>query len=282
MTIAITGATGQLGRIVVEKLKQKVDSSTIVALARNPEKAASLGVTERQADYDDVKSLESAFAGVEKVLLISSSEIGKRASQHKNVIEAAKKAGVKTIVYTSLLHADTSSLSLAAEHVETEALLQNSGISHVILRNGWYTENYTGSLGGAVQAGALVGSAGDGKISSATREDFAEAAVAVLTGTGHEGKVYELAGDVSYTLTDLAAEVSRQVGKTIPYNDLPEADYAAILTGIGLPEGFAAALASFDVEASKGVLFDESRQLSKLIGRPTTPLADAVAAALKV
>ena len=281
MTIAITGATGQLGRIVVEKLKQKVDSSTIVALARNPEKAASLGVTARQADYDDVKSLESAFAGVEKVLLISSSEIGKRASQHKNVIEAAKKAGVKTIVYTSLLHADTSSLSLAAEHVETEALLQNSGIAHVILRNGWYTENYTGSLGGAVQAGALVGSAGDGKISSATREDFAEAAVAVLTGTGHEGKVYELAGDVSYTLTDLAAEVSRQVGKTIPYNDLPEADYAAILTKIGLPEGFAAALASFDVEASKGVLFDESRQLSKLIGRPTTPLADAVAATLK-
>lgn len=281
MTIAITGATGQLGRIVVEKLKQKIDASNIVALARSLDKAASLGVAAREADYENVQSLESALAGVETVLLISSSEIGKRAAQHKNVIDAAKKAGVKSIVYTSLLHADTSPLSLAAEHVETEELLRNSGIPHVILRNGWYSENYTGSLGGAVQAGALVGSAGNGKISSATREDFADAAVAVLTNSGHEGKVYELAGDSSYTLTDLAAEVSKQIGKDIPYNDLPEAEYAAILTKVGLPEGFAAALASFDVGASKGALFEEGQQLSKLIGRPTTPLADAVAAALK-
>lgn len=281
MTIAITGATGQLGRIVVEKLKQQIDASNIVALARSLDKAASLGVAAREADYENVQSLESALAGVETVLLISSSEIGKRAAQHKNVIDAAKKAGVKSIVYTSLLHADTSPLSLAAEHVETEELLRNSGIPHVILRNGWYSENYTGSLGGAVQAGALVGSAGNGKISSATREDFADAAVAVLTSSGHEGKVYELAGDSSYTLTDLAAEVSKQIGKDIPYNDLPEAEYAAILTKVGLPEGFAAALASFDVGASKGALFEEGQQLSKLIGRPTTPLADAVAAALK-
>jgi len=159
--------------------------------------------------------------------------------------------------------------------------LKASGVPYTILRNGWYTENYTGSIGGALAGGAFIGSAGDGKISSAARADYAEAAVAVLTGTGHEGKTYELAGDEAYTLTDLAAEVSRQTGKTIPYKNLPQAEYAAALASFGLPEGFAMALAGWDIAASKGALFDDGRQFSSLIGRPTTPFATSVTNALK-
>ncbi len=281
MTIAITGATGQLGRLVVAKLKQKIGPAGIVALVRDPAKAADLGVEARQADYERPETLEKALAGVDKLLLISSNEIGKRAAQHANVIAAAKAAGVGEIVYTSLLHADTSPLSLAVEHVATEEALKASGVAHVILRNGWYTENYAGSIPAAVQAGAFVGSAGEGRIAGATRADFAEAAVAVLTGEGHAGKVYELAGDSAFTLADLAAEVSSQTGKAIPYKDLPQADYAGILKGVGLPDAIADAIASWDVDASKGALFEDSHTLSKLIGRPTTPLADAVAAALR-
>lgn len=280
MTIAVTGATGQLGRLVIEKLKQKVDANSIVALARSPEKAADLGVPARQADYGKPETLTAALQGVETLLLISSSEVGQRAVQHSNVIAAAKKAGVKWIVYTSLLAADTSPLSLADEHKTTEAELKASGIAYTILRNGWYSENYTGSIGGAVAGGPFIGSAGNGKISSAPRADYAEAAVAVVTGTGHAGKTYELAGDEAYTLSDLAAEISTQTGKQIPYKDLPEADYAAALKGFGLPEGLADAIAGWDVGASKGALFSDSKQLSELIGRPTTPLAVAVKAAL--
>ncbi|MCA1869310.1 SDR family oxidoreductase [Agrobacterium genomosp. 3] len=280
MTIAVTGATGQLGRLVIEKLKQKVDANSIVALARSPEKAADLGVPARQADYGKPETLTAALQGVETLLLISSSEVGQRAVQHSNVIAAAKKAGVKWIVYTSLLAADTSPLSLADEHKTTEAELKASGIAYTILRNGWYSENYTGSIGGAVAGGAFIGSAGNGKISSAPRADYAEAAVAVVTGTGHAGKTYELAGDEAYTLSDLAAEISTQTGKQIPYKDLPEADYAAALKGFGLPEGLADAIAGWDVGASKGALFSDSKQLSELIGRPTTPLAVAVKSAL--
>lgn len=281
MTIAITGASGQLGRIVVSKLKEKVDPAGIVALARNTSKAADLGVDARPADYERPETLDKALAGVETLLLISSSEIGKRARQHANIIDAAKKAGVKRIVYTSLLRADTSPLSIAAEHAATEAALKASGIPHTILRNGWYTENYAGSIAGAVQAGALVGSAGEGRIASATRADYADAAVAVLTQDGHDGKVYELAGDEAFTLPDLAREISRQTGKDIAYKNLPQADYAAVLKGAGLPDIYAEALAGFDVDASKGALFDSGRQLSALIGHPTTPLSDVVAATLK-
>jgi len=222
------------------------------------------------------------LTGVDTLLLISSSEIGQRSTQHRNVIDAARKAGVKRIVYTSLLHANTSPLSLAAEHLGTEADLKASGVPYTILRNGWYTENYTGSIGGALTGGAFIGSAGDGKISSAARADYAEAAVAVLTGTGHEGKTYELAGDEAYTLTDLAAEITRQTGKTFPYKNLPEAEYAATLASFGLPEGFAQALAGWDIGASKGALFDDGRQLPTLIGRPTTPFATSVTNALKL
>lgn len=281
MKIAITGATGQLGRIVVEKLKEKTAVDNIVALVRSKEKAADLGVEAREADYEDPQSLDAALNGVDTLLLISGSEVGKRAAQHRNVIDAAKKNGVKWIVYTSLLHADTSSLSLAAEHVATEKMLKESGIPHTILRNGWYTENYTGSIGGALAGGAFIGSAGEGKIASAARKDFAEAAVQVLTTKGHEGKVYELAGDEAYTLSDLSAEISKQSGKAITYKNLPEGEYAKVLASFGLPQGLAQAIASWDVSASKGDLFDDKEQLSQLIGRPTTPLNEVVAEALK-
>lgn len=281
MKFGITGATGQLGRLVISKLKERTSETNIVALARSQQKGADLGITVREADYTKPETLNRALEGINILLLISSSEVGQRAAQHKNVIEAAKEAGVEWIVYTSLLHADTSSLSLAVEHRDTEAMLRASGIQFTFLRNGWYTENYTGSIQGALAGGAFIGSAGDGKISSASRADYADAAVAVLTGEGHRGKVYELAGDEAYTLNDLAAEISRQTGKDIPYKNLPEADYAAALAGFGLPEGLAQAIAGWDISASKDDLYDDSRQLSALIGHPTTPMKESVAEALK-
>lgn len=281
MKIAITGSTGQLGRLVVDKLKGKVSPENIVALARSREKAAGLGVEVREADYDNPETLQPALAGIDTLLLISSSEVGKRAAQHKNVIQAAQQTGVKWIVYTSLLHADTSSLSLAAEHLATEKALSEAGIPFTLLRNSWYTENYTGSIAGALAGGAFLGSAGDGKIASATREDYAEAAVAVLTSAGQQGRTYELAGDEAYTLSDLAAEVSKQTGKNIPYKNLPEKDYAAALSSFGLPEDLAQAIAGWDVAASKNDLYDDGHQLSSLIGRPTTRLSTVVAEALK-
>lgn len=266
---------------MIGKLKEKLPSSDIVALVRSPEKAADLGVAARAADYAEPATLDRALEGVDTLLLISSNEVGQRGVQHQNVIDAAKKAGVKRIVYTSLLHADVSPLSLAGEHLQTEQALKASGVPFTILRNGWYSENYTGSIGGALAGGAFIGSAGDGKISAAPRLDYAEAAVAVLTSDGHEGKTYELAGDTSWTLADLAAEISKQTGKDIPYKNLPEADYAKVLAGFGLPEALAAAIAGWDVGASQGALFDEGKQLSGLIGRPTTPLSVPVAVALK-
>lgn len=280
MTIAVTGSTGQLGRLVIAGLVDKIGADGIIALARSPEKAADLGVATRVADYDKPDTLNIALEGVDSLMLVSASELGKRTAQHRAVLEAARAAGVKRIVYTSLLKADTSPLGLAEEHRETEAMIKALGVEYTILRNGWYTENYTGSIPGAVQSGAFVGSAGEGRIASATRADFAAAAVAVLTVNGHENKVYELAGDTAYTLTDLAAEISRQTGKTIPYQDLPAEEYARILVSVGLPEGFAAVLAGFDVGASHGALFHDGKDLSQLIGRPTTPLSEAVAAAL--
>jgi NAD(P)H dehydrogenase (quinone) len=280
MKIGVTGATGQLGRLVIEKLKEKGVGQDVVALVRSTSKAADIGVEAREFDYATPENPSNSLTGIDKLLLISSNEIGQRATQHANVINAAKKAGVKSIVYTSLLHADTSSLSLAGEHLVTEAAIKASGIAHTILRNGWYTENYTGSVQAALSGGAFIGSAGEGKISSATRSDLAEAAAVVLTGSDHEGKVYELAGDMAYTLTDLAAEISKQTGKKIPYKNFSEAEYANILKSFNVPEGFAHAIAGWDVTASKGDLFDDSHQLSKLIGKSTTPLAQSVAAIL--
>jgi NAD(P)H dehydrogenase (quinone) len=281
MKVAITGATGQLGKLVVNKLKSKVSAGNIIALARSVQKASTLGVEAREADYDKIETLESALVGVDTLLFISASEVGKRAAQHHNVIAAAKKAGVKWIIYTSILHAGTSSISLAEEHLITENYIKDSGISFTILRNGWYTENYTNSIPGAIAGGALTGSAGEGKISSASRADYADAAVAVLTGDGHQGKTYELAGDEAWTLSDLAAEISHQTGKNIPYKNMPQAEYADALSHFGVPEQLAHVIAGWDIAISKGDLFDDGHKLSKIIGRPTTLLTEVVAGALK-
>lgn len=281
--IAITGATGQLGQLVIEQLLNTVPANQIVAIVRNPAKAEALrqqGITVRQGDYADESTMTSALKGVEKLLLISSSEVGQRATQHQNVINAAKAAGVKFIAYTSLLHADKSPLGLHVEHVATEKALAESGIPYALLRNGWYTENYLASAPPALEHGVFIGAAGEGKIASATRADYAAAAAKVISGDGHAGNVYELAGDHAWTLSELAAELSKQSGKNVTYQNMSEADFAAALKGVGLPAGLVDMLADSDVGASKGGLFDDSHTLSKLIGRPTTPLSESIKAIL--
>lgn len=280
MKIGITGATGQLGKLIVEQLKKEVGKDSIVALVRNTEKGKELGIETRPFDYNKPEALTEQLKGIDRLLLISANEIGKRTKQHKNVINAAKNAGTKWIVYTSILHADSTTVNLAGEHLETEKLLKDSGIDFTILRNGWYTENYTSSIEGALAGGAFIGSAGSGKISSAPRADYAEAAAIVLSDESYKGKVFELAGDNAYTLGDLAAEISKQKNMTIPYKNLPEAEYARILESFNMPKDYADAIASWDISASKGDLFDNSKQLSKLIGRPTTPMAETVKSAL--
>lgn len=280
MKTGITGATGQLGRLVIAKLKVKVADGTIVALVRNTEKAKDLGVEAREFDYNKPETLAESLKGIDQLLLISGSDIGQRARQHANIVNAAKQAGVKKIVYTSLLHTGNTTVSLAEEHLSTESAVIESGIPYSILRNGWYTENHTGSISGVLAAGAVFGSAGNGQFSSAARADFAEAAVVVLTETGHERKIYELAGDEPYTLAEYAAEIARQTGKSIDYKNLPVSEYAKILESFGLPGFIAEAIAGWDVSASKGDLFDDSHTLSKLIGRPTTPMSQVVNDAL--
>jgi NAD(P)H dehydrogenase (quinone) len=281
--IVVTGASGQLGRVVIAALLKKLPAGEIVAAVRHPEKVADLaarGVQVRPADYDQPASLVAAFKGADKLLLISASEVGRRVPQHRAVIDAAKAAGVGLLAYTSILQAATSPLPLAAEHRETETLIRASGLPAVILRNGWYTENYTAGIPAALQYGVVLGSAGQGKIASAARADYAEAAAAVLTQENQAGRIYELAGDESYTLAELAAEIARQSGKAVAYQDLPESEFKAALLGAGLPDFLATLLAESDVGASKGGLFDDGRQLSALIGRPTTPLAELVRLAL--
>jgi len=282
--IVVTGATGQLGRLVVENLLKTVPANAIVAAVRDPAKAADLaarGVLVRRADYTQPDSLDSAFAGAEKILLISSSEMGQRAAQHRAVIEAAVRSGVKLIGYTSILHADTSLLGLAGEHRETEAMLKTSGLPYVLLRNGWYTENHTASLPAALAHGVVLGCAGNGRFATATRADYAAAAAAAMTLPNQAGRVYELVGDSAYTLAEFAAEIAQQAAKPVAYNDMTEADFRNALIGFGLPDPVAAMLADSDIAASKGALFDDSRQLSSLIGRPTTPMRETVAAAIK-
>lgn len=281
--IIVTGATGQLGRLVIQNLLKTTPPGQIVAAVRSPDKAQDLaaqGINVRQADYTQPATLATAFAGATKLLLISSSEVGQRVAQHKAVIDAASQAGVKLLAYTSLLHADRSPLGLAAEHQATEALLAASGLPYVLLRNGWYTENYVGNAAAAIAHGAVLGCAKDGRIASAARADYAAAAAAVLTAEDQAGKVYELAGDTSYTLTELAAELARQSGKPVTYQDMPQEAYASALESIGLPGWLAQMLADSDTGVSKGGLFDDSHQLSQLIGRPTTPLAESVRLAL--
>lgn len=280
--IVITGANGQLGQLIVKELLNTTPAASIVAAVRDPAKAAGLaelGVQVRKADYNDPATLDAAFAGAEKILLISSSEVGQRLAQHRNVIDAAKRAGAGLLAYTSLLHADRSPLGLAGEHKATEELLRASGLRTAILRNGWYFENYTAGLGGALAHGVLLGSAQDGRVSAATRADYAAAAAAVLTAAAPEA-LYELAGDRSFSLPELAAELSRQAGKEVPYKDMPEADYKAALLGAGLPGWLAVLLSDSDAGVAKGALEDNGGALSRLIGRATTPLAEAVRVAL--
>lgn len=282
--IVVTGASGQLGRLVIHSLLKRVPASQIVAAVRNPSRVADLaqlGVLVRQADYSQPDSLIGAFAGAQKVLLISSSEVGQRVAQHAAVIAAAKQAGVALLAYTSLLHADHSPLGLAAEHQQTEQLIRDSGLAHVILRNGWYTENYLAAIPAALAHGVLLGCAGEGRIASAARADYAEAAAVALTTPQRSGALYELAGDAAYTLAQLAAEVAKASGKPVVYQEMSEADYRAALLGVGLPDGLASLLADSDRGASQGGLFDDSHQLSQLIARPTTEWRSLVAEAVK-
>ena len=279
----VTGASGQLGRLVINSLLEKTDAEQIIAAVRNPDSVNDLaekGVQVRQADYNQPDTLLAALKGVEKVLLISSSEVGQRTAQHKNVIDAAKTAGVSLIAYTSLLNATTSPLQLAEEHVATEALLAESGIPHVLLRNSWYSENYTMSLPVVLEHGVVLGCAVDGKLSTAARADYAEAAAVVLTSDNQAGKIYELAGDTAFTLSEYAAAISEAAGKTVIYQDMPESEFTNVLIGAGLPEGLAAMLADSEAGASKGGLYSDSKDLSSLIGRPTTPIVESIKAAL--
>ncbi|MCC7703784.1 SDR family oxidoreductase [Janthinobacterium sp. GW460P] len=280
--IVITGATGNLGQHVIASLLASVPAANIIAAVRNPAKAADLaakGVQVRQADYNDGASLDAAFKGATKILLISSSEVGQRAQQHQNVIDAAKRAGVSLLAYTSVLRADTTPLGLAAEHVVTEAAIRASGLPYTFLRNGWYLENHTEHLAPVLEHGVVLGAAQNGRFSSAARADYAAAAAAVLVADQPQA-IYELAGDHGFTLAEYAAEVARQSGKVIVYKDLPQADFKAALVSVGVPEGFADLLADSDAGAAKGGLEDNGKQLSALIGRPTTRLLDAVKVAL--
>lgn len=281
--IAVTGATGQLGRFVIDALLKKVPAGEIIAAVRSPARAADLaaqGVTVREADYSKPETLRASFSGVDKLLLISGSEVGQREAQHKAVIEAAQAAGVSFIAYTSLLHADSSPLGLAVEHRATEALLQASGIPFALLRNGWYSENYAASIPPSLAHHAFIGAAGEGRIASAARQDYAEAAAEVMSRDDQAGKVYELAGDESYTLAQFAAEIAAQSGEKVDYVNLSQSDFAAALKNAGLPDGLAEMLADSDAGAEKGGLFDDSRQLSQLIGRPTTTWQAVIAATL--
>lgn len=282
--IAVTGANGKLGQLTIQNLLKTVKPSEVIAIVRNPEKAehlSKLGIILRKGDYDQPVHWEEAFKGVKKLLLISSSAVGKRINQHKTVIDAAKKAQVEHLIYTSTLNADTSTMILAQEHVETEKAIKSSGLSYTILRNGWYFENDTDGLKHASQSGSFANPANDGRLSSAARSDYAEAAAVVLTTSGHLQKVYELAGDSSFTMNDLAREASEQSNTAISYKYFPVIEYKDLLMGFGLEEVFSTAVADAYFKASKGELFSNSKDLSELIGRPTTTLAIAVANALK-
>jgi NAD(P)H dehydrogenase (quinone) len=279
----VTGASGKLGRHIVNGLLERVAAKEIAVLVRDPSKVKELadqGVQVRQGDYAKPATLAAALKGIDRAVLVSSSEVGQRAAQHKAFIEAAKKEGVQLLAYTSILKGDSSPLALAGEHKATEEMLRASGLPVVLLRNGWYYENQTENLAPALEHGAVIGSSGTGHVAAASREDYAQAAVVVLTSEHQAGKVYELAGDDGYTKASLAAELSRQTGKAIAYNDLPPDAFKEALIGAGLPEPFAAVLVDADVQTAKGALDDKSGTLAKLIGRPTTSLRDAVARAL--
>ncbi|UAK33566.1 SDR family oxidoreductase [Nocardia asteroides] len=282
MTVAVTGASGQLGRLVVEELL-RAGATPVVAIVRDPRKVADLserGVDVRQAGYGDPAAFERALEGVDRVLLVSGNEFGARVAQHTNVIRAAERAGVELLAYTSIPNAIDNPLILAQEHKATEAVLAESAVPHVLLRNGWYWENYLGGLAGAVESGVLRGAAGDGRVAGAARADYAEAAARVLTTEGHAGRVYELGGGDSLTYAELAQAISEAAGKPVRYENLPEADYAAALIQAGLPEAYAKALADADAGIAEGILDVRSGDLEKLLGRPATAAVEVFRAAL--
>lgn len=283
MTFLVTGAAGNLGALAVEALLDRgVAPGDIVATARDTDRLAALaarGVVTRRLDYDDPASIDAALEGVHRLLLVSSNSVGQRVPQHRAVLEAAALRGVELVAYTSILRADTTSLVLAADHVATEQILAELGLPHVLLRNGWYFENYTAQLQVHLEHG-VVGAAGTGRISAASRADFAAAAAAALVADDSVGRVHELAGDESFTMADYAATLAEQTGRAVSYVDLPEGEYAAVLESAGVPAGFAAVLADGDRGVAEGELYDTSGALGALIGRPTTSLADAVKAAL--
>lgn len=283
MRIAVTGATGQLGGHVIDALLARgVEAANIVAIARNAEKAAALksakGVTTAIASFDDAAALTQAFQGVDRLVFVSASEVGKRLPQHENIINAAKQTGVKFIAYTSLLNLDTSELGLVPEHQGTEKLLADSGIDHAVLRNGWYWENYASALDSGKAAGKFFGAAGDAKVSGAARKDYAEAAAVVVTGEGHVGKVYELAGAPALTYPKIAAEVAKVIGQDVEYVDQSVEEYQSVLESFGLPQEMAAMFAGMDPLIAQGALYSESTDLQDLIGRPSTSAADALSA----
>ena len=285
MLYGVTAATGHLGRLAIRHLLDSgVAPGDVVALVRDPARAAGLaelGVQVRHADYDLPATLGPAFDGVDRLLFISGSELAKREVQHGNVVDAAVAAGVGLLAYTSILHADDLRLDMFAEHPLTEAMIRRSGLRHALLLHGWYVENYTAQLPQHLATGAVLGAAGEGRISAATRDDFAAADVAVLTGPADEDTVYELGGDDAFTLGELAAAVTRLTGRDVVYRDLPEAEYAAALAAAGLPRPVAEGLAQTDTGIARGDLFTASGDLSRLIGRPTTPWTAAVEAAVR-
>jgi len=285
MTLVITGATGHLGSLVIESLlDQGVAAHDITAAGRDITKLKDLadrGVTVRVIDFNEPATLLDAFRRADKVLLVSGSEVGQRVRQHRNVIDAARTTGVGLLAYTSIANAGATSMRLAAEHQATETALRDSGLPYVLLRNSWYIENYTAQLPSILAQGTLAGSAGNGRVSAATRADYAAAAAAVLTSDPEPGRAYELGGDQAFTLTELAAEISALTGQRISYQDLPVDDYAQLLTGAGIPAPVAAIIADADRGLASGDLYVGSGHLSQLIGHPTTSLHAALAAALR-
>lgn len=281
MSVVVTGATGHLGRLVVQHLLAGgLPADEIVAGGRHVERLADLGVRTAAVDYDDSASLEAAFAGAETVLLVSGSEVGQRVAQHGRVIAAAAAADVRRVVYTSAPHADTTSLVLAPDHKATEELLRGSGLAWTILRNNWYTENYVGALDQARSTGVILTSAGDGRVASASRDDFAAGAAAVLLGGDHDGRVYELSGDVAWTFDELAEAASTVLGVPVVAQQVSFDEHVAILLGAGLDEGTAGFVATLDADIRRGDLAGATSDLRTLIGRPTTTLVDGLRAAL--
>ena len=279
----LTGATGKLGRIVLDLLLQDVPANKVRVMARQPDSLAPYarrGVEVVKADFDQPDSLKVALKGVHVALLISGSAVGKRIQQHQAFLEAASRNAVARLVYTSLLRADASKMALAEEHWQTEEAIRRTGIPATILRNGWYFENYTDRLDAIRAQGGIVGCAKDGRVNAASRRDYAEAAAHVLLGKGGVGGTHELAGDKGFTLTELAEEIGRQTKQPCRYTDVDANKLGATLRAADIAPPFADFLVDCDLGIARGDLADETGELHKLIGRATTTLQQAVAAGL--